>query len=100
MCWTTASFTSNCHHLRRKSRFKRQWQLTREPAVKARVKRLQSSVTYRLNEWRNEQSRDCRNPWTLEDQSSWKMTKSVMPVPTQTRQICWDFLLTCETVLY
>jgi len=34
---------------------RRQWQVTRDPALKAEVNRLQQSVTRRLNEWRNDQ---------------------------------------------
>jgi hypothetical protein len=33
----------------------RQWQITRDPALKAEVNRLQRSVTNQLNEWRNNQ---------------------------------------------
>jgi hypothetical protein len=39
-------------------------------------------VTYRLNEWRNEQWSDTLESWDSEDQSLWKMTKRVMRVPT------------------
>jgi hypothetical protein len=38
-----------------KNRFRRQWQVTRDHALNAQVNRLQKSVTYRLNEWGNEQ---------------------------------------------
>jgi hypothetical protein len=38
--------------IRLKNRLRRQWQVTGDPALKAQVNRLQSSVTYRLNEWR------------------------------------------------
>jgi hypothetical protein len=41
--------------IRLKNRLKRRWQVTRDPTLKARVNRLQRSVTPRLNEWRNEQ---------------------------------------------
>jgi hypothetical protein len=61
---------------------RRQWQVTRNPAVKAQVNRLQRSVTYRLDEWRNEQWRDTLESLDSEDQSLWKMTKSVMRIPT------------------
>jgi hypothetical protein len=37
-----------------KNRLRRRWQLTREPAPKAEVNRLQPSVNRRLNEWRND----------------------------------------------
>jgi hypothetical protein len=39
-------------------------------------------VTYRLNEWRNEQWSDTVESLDSEDQSLWKMTKRVMRVPT------------------
>jgi len=41
--------------IRLKNRLRRQWQFTRDPALKAEVNRLQRSVTRRLNEWRNDQ---------------------------------------------
>jgi hypothetical protein len=41
--------------IRLKNRLRRQWQVTRDPALTAQVNRLQRSVTFRLNEWRNEQ---------------------------------------------
>jgi hypothetical protein len=40
--------------IRFKNRLKRQLQVTRDHTLKARVNRLQRSVTHRLNEWRNE----------------------------------------------
>jgi hypothetical protein len=39
-------------------------------------------VTYRLNEWRNEQWTDALESLDSEDQSLWKMTKRVMRIPT------------------
>jgi hypothetical protein len=39
-------------------------------------------VTYRLNEWRNEQWSDTLESLDSENQSLWKMTKRVMRVPT------------------
>jgi len=41
--------------IRLKNRLQRQWQITRDPALKAKVNRLKRSVTRRLNEWRNDQ---------------------------------------------
>jgi hypothetical protein len=41
--------------IRLKNRLRRQWQATRDPAIKAEVNRLQRSVTNQLNEWRNDQ---------------------------------------------
>ena len=39
--------------IRLKNRLRRRWQVTRDPALKVEVNRLQRSVTRRLNEWRN-----------------------------------------------
>jgi hypothetical protein len=41
--------------IRLKNRLKNQWHITRYPALKTEVNRLQRSVTHQLNEWRNEQ---------------------------------------------
>jgi hypothetical protein len=41
--------------IRLKNRLRRQWQVTRDPTLKVQDYRLQRSVTYRLNEWWNEQ---------------------------------------------
>jgi hypothetical protein len=68
--------------IRLKKRLRRQWQVTRDPALKAQVNRLQRSVTYRLNEWRNEQWSETLESLDSEDQSLWKMTRRVMRVPT------------------
>jgi len=38
-----------------KNRLRKQWQVIRDPAWKAEVNRLQTSVTRRFNEWRNDQ---------------------------------------------
>jgi hypothetical protein len=48
-----------------KNRLKMQWQVTRDHALKAQVNRHQKSVTYRLNEWRNEQWSDTLEPWSV-----------------------------------
>jgi hypothetical protein len=61
---------------------RRQWQITRDPALKAEVNRLERSVTHQLNEWRNEQWSATLESVDPEDQSLWKMTKRVMRVPT------------------
>jgi hypothetical protein len=37
-----------------KNRLRRRWQVTRDPALRTDVNRLQRSVTRRLNEWRND----------------------------------------------
>jgi hypothetical protein len=44
--------------IRLKNRLRRQWQLTRNPALKAEVTRLHRSVTLQLQEWRNDQWSD------------------------------------------
>jgi hypothetical protein len=41
--------------IRLQNRLRRQWQITRDPALIAEVKRLHRSVARRLNEWRNDQ---------------------------------------------
>jgi hypothetical protein len=64
------------------ARLRRQSQITRDTALKAQVNRLQRSVTYRLNKWRNEQWSDTLESLDSEDQSLWKMTKKMMRVPT------------------
>jgi len=67
--------------IRLKNRLRRQWQITRDPALKAEVNRLQRSVTRRLNEWRNDQWSATLESLDPEDQSLWRMTKRVMRVP-------------------
>jgi hypothetical protein len=64
--------------IRLKNRLRRQWQVTRDPALKTQVNRLQMSVTYRLNEWRNEQWSGTLETLDSEDQSVWKTTKRIM----------------------
>jgi len=68
--------------IRLKNRLRRQWQITRDPALKAEVNRLQRSVTRRLNEWWNDQWSATLESLDPEDQSLWRMTKRVMRVPT------------------
>jgi hypothetical protein len=64
-----------------KNRLRRRWRVTRDPALKAKVNRLQRSVTRRLNEWRNDQWSATLESLDTEDQSLWRMTKRVMRVP-------------------
>ena len=64
--------------IRLKNRLRRQWQITRDPTLRAEVNRLQRSVTRRLNEWRNDQWSATLDP---EDQSVWRI-KRVMRTPT------------------
>jgi hypothetical protein len=68
--------------IRLKNRLRRQWRITRDPALKAEVNRLQRSVTHQLNEWRNDQWSGTLESLDPEDQSLWKMTRQVMRVPT------------------
>jgi hypothetical protein len=73
MCQPTAlSLASIQNETRLKNRVRRQWQLTRDPALKAQINRLQKSVTYQLNEWRNEQWSVALESLDSEDQSLWK----------------------------
>jgi hypothetical protein len=65
-----------------KTRLRRQWQVTREPTLRAEVNRLQRSVTRRLKEWKNDQWSATLESLDREDQSLWRMTKRVMRVPT------------------
>jgi hypothetical protein len=55
--------------IRLKNRLKRQWQITRDPALKAQINRLQRSVTWQLNEWRNGQWSDALESLCIEGQS-------------------------------
>ena len=59
-----------------------QRQITRDPALRAEVNRLQMSVTRQLNEWRNDQWSATLESLDPEQQSLWRMTKRVMRVPT------------------
>ena len=68
--------------IRLENRLRRRLQVTRDPALKTEVNRLQRSVTSRLNEWRNDQWSATLESLNPEDQSLWKMTKRVMRVPT------------------
>jgi hypothetical protein len=61
--------------IRLKNRLKRQWQVSRDRALKAQVNRFLRSVTCRLNECRNEQWSDTLESLDSEDQSLWKCRK-------------------------
>jgi hypothetical protein len=56
--------------------------MTSGTALKAQINRLQRSVTWQLNEWRNDQWSDALESLCSEDQSLWNMNKRVMRVPT------------------
>jgi hypothetical protein len=75
------------YEIRLKKWVRRRWQVTREPALIAEVNRLQSSVTRRLNEWRNAQWSTALKSPNTEDQSLWRMTKRVMRIPTPSRPL-------------
>ena len=68
--------------MRLKNRLRRRWYVTRDPALKAEINRLQRSVTRRLNEWRNDQWSATLESLHPEDQSLWRITKRVMRLPT------------------
>jgi len=68
--------------IRLKNRLRGQWQITRDPALKAEVNRLQRTGTRRLNEWRNNQWSTTLESLDPEDQSLWRMTKQMMRIPT------------------
>jgi len=68
--------------IRLKNRLRRQWQITRDPALKAEANRLQRSVSRRLTEWRNDQWSATLESLDPQDQSLWRMTKRLMRVPT------------------
>jgi hypothetical protein len=54
---------------RTKDRLRRRWQVTRDPALKAEVNRLQRSVSHKLIEWRNDQWSATLESLHPEDQS-------------------------------
>ena len=68
--------------IRLKNRLRRQWQITRDPALKAEANRLQRSVSLRLNAWRNDQWGATLESLDPQDKSLWRMTKRLMGVPT------------------
>jgi hypothetical protein len=61
--------------IRLKDWLRRQWKLTRDPALKAEVNRLQRSGTLQLQEWRNGQWSCTLEALNPEDQSLWRLTK-------------------------
>ena len=64
-----------------KNRPRRQWEITRDPALKAEDNRLQRSVTNQLNEWGNDRWSNMEN-LDREDPSLWKMTRRQIRIPT------------------
>jgi hypothetical protein len=73
---------SNRDEIRLKNRLRRRWQITRVRCLKAQINRLQRSLTWQLNEWRNDQWSNALESLCREDQSLWKLTKRLMRVPT------------------
>jgi hypothetical protein len=69
--------------IRLKNQLRRRWQVTRDPALRTEVKRLQRSVTRRLNEWRNDLCSATLESLDSADQSLWRIAKRVMRVPAQ-----------------
>ena len=65
-----------------KYRLRKQWQITRYPALRTMVNRLQKSEIHRLNAWRNDQWSVTLESFDPEELFLWKMTKRVMRVPT------------------
>jgi hypothetical protein len=65
-----------------KNRLRRRWQVTRVPALKAEVNRLQRSVSHKLIDWRNDQWSATLESLDTKDQSLWRMNKRVMRIPT------------------
>jgi len=56
--------------------------MTRDPALKVQVNRLQRSVSTQLNEWRNDRWSNTLESLDPKDQLLWKMTRRVMRIPT------------------
>jgi hypothetical protein len=54
--------------MRLKNRLRTQWQITECPVLKSQVKCLQRSVTYRLNDWRNEKCSDALKSMNIKNQ--------------------------------
>jgi len=65
-----------------KNRLIRQWKVSKDPALKAGINRLQKSVTRKIKDWRNYQWIVTLELLVPEDQCLWKMTKHVMRFPT------------------
>jgi hypothetical protein len=69
-----------------KNRLRRQWEVSRNPALKAEVNRLQKSVTRKMKDWRNDQWSVTLESLVPENQSLWKMSSHflnpLLPLPT------------------
>ena len=66
-----------------KNRLRRRWQVTRDPALKAEVNRLQRPLKRLINEWWNDQWSGTLKSPDPGAQSLWRLTKRVMRFPTQ-----------------
>ena len=58
-----------------KNRKRRQWEITRDTALRTEVNRLQESVTHRIYEWTNDQWSVTLESVDPEEHSLWRMTK-------------------------
>lgn len=68
--------------VRMKNGVRRQYQITRDPALRAVVNHLQMSVNRRLNEWRNEQWSTTLEFLDPEDELLRMIIKRMMRIPT------------------
>jgi len=70
--------------IRLKNRLRRQWKISRDPALKAEINHIQRPVNNQVKEWRNDQWSS--NAWSLdpENQSLWKVIRRIMRIPTPT----------------
>ena len=64
-----------------RNRLRRQWQISRDAALKAEVNRLQKSVSRRQNEWRNDKWSAILESLDPKDESLRRITKRLMGVP-------------------
>jgi len=86
--WPTVSTTDSYSGLNNpKNRLMRKWQITRDPAVKAEVNRLQRSMTNQLTEWRNYQWSNTLESLDTGDQQSWKIIRQVLRIPTESSSL-------------
>jgi hypothetical protein len=61
--------------IRLKNLLRKQWQIIRDPALKAEMNRLKRSLTHQLKEWCNDQWSGTLKSLDAEDQSLWKVTR-------------------------
>jgi len=65
-----------------KKRLRRQWQCTRDPALKAEVNRLRRSINNQLNGWKKDQWSNPLEILNPEDLPPWKLTRRAIRIPT------------------